>query len=135
MRQFIRHPSDLPIEYTVGDLEVPEKENLKNISQGGLCFCVNNKIKPGSSIHIRIPIRTPAFEANGVVVWCHNCNDRYEVGVKFADEATEFNIRMIEQVCYIEQYRKEVLEKEGRKLSGEEAAMEWVDKYAKTFPR
>ena len=135
MRQFIRHPSDLPIEYTIGDLEAPEKENLNNISQGGLHFCVSNKIKPGSSIHIRIPIRTPAFEAKGVVVWCHNYNDRYEVGVKFADETTEFNIRMIEQVCYIEQYRKEILKKEGRKLSGEEAAMEWVEKYAKDFPR
>jgi len=135
MRQFIRHPSDLPIEYTIGDLEAPEKENLNNISQGGLRFCVSNKIKPGSSIHIRIPIRTPAFEAKGVVVWCHNYNDRYEVGVKFADETTEFNIRMIEQVCYIEQYRKEILKKEGRKLSGEEAAMEWVEKYAKDFPR
>ncbi len=42
---------------------------------------------------------------------------------------------MIEQVCYIEQYRKEVLKKEGRKLSGEEAAMEWVEKYAKDSPR
>jgi hypothetical protein len=41
---------------------------------------------------------------------------------------------MVEQVCHIKQYSKEILEKEGRKLSDEEAAVEWIEKYAKDFP-
>jgi hypothetical protein len=42
---------------------------------------------------------------------------------------------MVEQVCHIEQYKADVLKKEGRELTGEEAAKEWILKYAKDFPR
>lgn len=135
MRQFIRHPSDFPIEYDIRYFNSNGKEPLKNISQGGLCFYVDDNITPGLSIHIRIPVQTPAFEAKGIVAWCQSSNGRYEIGVKFPDESTEFNVRMIEQVCHIEQYSKDVLKKKGRNLSKEEAAMEWVGKYAKDFPQ
>ncbi len=135
MRHFIRHPSDIPIEYTIGNVPTHEKEYMKNVSQGGLCFLASDDIEPGSEIHIQIPIRTPVFEAKGIVVWCRKANKHYVVGVKFADTTTEFNLRMVEQVCYIEQYKNEVLKREGRKLTGEQAAMEWIKKYAKDFPQ
>ena len=41
---------------------------------------------------------------------------------------------MVEQVCPIEQYRHEMLKNEGRTLSSEEAALEWIQKYAPQFP-
>ena len=41
---------------------------------------------------------------------------------------------MVEQLCYIERYRRETLEKEGRDLDSTQAAMEWVSKYAASFP-
>lgn len=41
---------------------------------------------------------------------------------------------MVEQVCYIENYRQEVLRKEGRQLDGEAAAREWIDRFAASFP-
>lgn len=134
MRQFIRHPASLPIEYAVDDSIMHIKEFVKNIGEGGLCFGVSDNIEPGSVIFIRIPVCTPAFEAKGIVVWCCKTNGKYELGVKFADAATEFRVRMVEQVCHIKQYKKEILEKEGRKLSDEEAAVEWIEKYAKDFP-
>ncbi|MBA1333327.1 pilus assembly protein PilZ, partial [Candidatus Endoriftia persephone str. Guaymas] len=40
-----------------------------------------------------------------------------------------------EQVCQIEQYKQQILEQDGRKLSGEEAAMEWIENFADRFPR
>ncbi len=135
MRQFIRHPTDIPIEYTIGESIAYSNEYLKNISRGGLCFCVDVNIEPGFAILIRIPICMPVFKAKGFVVWCHKTKEKYEVGVKFADTGTEFSVRNVEQICYIEEYKKKVLKKEGRKLSGEEAAMEWIEKYAKDFPR
>ena len=45
-----------------------------------------------------------------------------------------FRARMVEQVCHIEQYRHEILKNEGRKLSSEAAALEWIQKYAPLFP-
>jgi hypothetical protein len=42
---------------------------------------------------------------------------------------------LVEQVCHIEQYKKEVFLKEGRLLSGDEAAAEWIEKFANQFPQ
>ena len=135
MRQFIRHPTDMPIKYDIGDVAVNKKEYLNNISHGGLSFRSNIYIEPGSVIDIRIPIRKPVFKAKGIVVWCRKNDGYYEVGVEFEEGKTEYGVRMVEQVCYIEHYKKEIWEKEGRKLSGTEAAAEWIKKYAKDFPR
>jgi hypothetical protein len=44
-------------------------------------------------------------------------------------------MRMVEQVCHIEQYKKELFEDEGRALTGEQAAMEWIKRFAEGFPR
>jgi len=41
---------------------------------------------------------------------------------------------MIEQICHIRQYRAEVLATEGRQLDGDQAAREWIQKFADDFP-
>ena len=135
MRKYIRHPSDIPIEYDLEKVVAEKKEYLNNISTSGLSFRSNMQIKTGSLIQIRIPIREPVFEAEGVVVWCRKNNGYYDVGVEFRDLNAGFGLRMVEQVCHIEQYKKDVLKNERRELSGEEAAVEWITKYAKDFPR
>lgn len=135
MRKYIRHPSDIPIVYDLGDVVADQKEYLKNISISGLCFRSRQYIEQGTTISIQIPLAQPIFSGKGVVVWCQQKSEHYEVGVQFLDEDTGFRVRMVEQVCYIEKYKREVLEKEGRRLSGEEAAVEWITKYAKDFPR
>lgn len=135
MREYIRHPSEIPIECNISDSIVPKKTPLNNISTGGLCFRSDNSIEGGTEVVIHIPIIKPAFKVKGVVVWCHKKNGNYDVGVRFMDMASEFRVRNIEQVCYIEQYRKDELQKKGRRISAEEAALEWVARYAKDFPK
>ena len=134
MRKYIRHPTDIPIEYNIGDLVTDKKEYLKDISHGGLSFQSKVFIEKGSKIMIRFPLRKPILEEEGIVMWCFKNKDQYDVGVRFKNAIDEFRIRMVEQVSYIEHYKKEVLLKEGRKLSGKEAAAEWIQKYAKDFP-
>ena len=134
MRQFIRHPSDIPITYSVAHVGSCWKNRLRNISRGGLCFRADTSIERGCVIHIAIPIREPEFTVTGTIVWCRKTNRHFEVGVRFADENTEFAGRMIEQICHINHYQRQILEREGRQLSGEEAAMEWVARFARDFP-
>jgi len=134
MRHFIRHPSDIPIKYRITRSESGRKNCLKDICPGGLCFQTENPLVRGCVIEITIPVREPPFEATGTIAWCRRIKDHYHVGVRFADENTEFSVRMVEQVCQIHHYQNEVLEKEGRFLSGEEAAAEWVAKHAQNFP-
>lgn len=135
MRKYIRHPTDIPLEFELVDVVAHKKDYLKDISEGGLSFQSAVYLDPGAKIKIRIPLRDPVFEAEGVVVWCRESGDHYDAGVRFKDISSEFGIRMVEQVCHIEHYKAEVLEKEGRKLSGEDAAVEWISKFAKDFPK
>ena len=52
-----------------------------------------------------------------------------------ANTATQedFQARMKAQCHQIERYRLEVLHREGRELSRDEAALEWIERYAESF--
>lgn len=133
-RRFLRHPSDVPIRYSLREVITDERDYLRNIGEGGLCFSSRLAIRPGTRIHIRIPIADPVFEADGIVAWCHQHGAVFEVGVRFEDVEDRYGVRMVEQVCHIEHYRHEILEREGQSLTSEEAALEWIRKYADSFP-
>jgi len=44
-----------------------------------------------------------------------------------------FRVRMLDQVWEIGRYRQAVLKNTGRLLTQEEAALEWIERYAATF--
>ncbi len=140
MRRFIRHPSDIPIEFQIdqGDKQRMQRA-LKNIGAGGLCFVSDHSIDQGTRIHIHIPLEfqredETGFDADGYVAWCLNEDEAYTIGVQFDDQSSRYTMRMVEQVCHIEHYRADVKENEGRDLTSEEAAKEWVERYAAEFP-
>ena len=134
MRKYIRHPSTVPIYYDIIDMAAKRKDPLKNVSVGGLCFETKHLLDKGATLLIQIPLTTPTFQERGTVVWCQPSNSHYDVGVQFMNDESGFRIRMIEQVCHIENYKRKVFEQEGRELSGEEAAIEWITRYARDLP-
>ncbi len=133
MRRFIRHPSDIPIAYSLGKSS-DFTDRLRDVSRGGLCFVSDSPVPSGTTIKIEIGLEDSPFQAEGTVAWCRRENGGYAVGVAFSDSSTQYSVRMIEQICHIEQYRHQMRESEGRELSSEEAAREWVEKYAADFP-
>lgn len=133
-RSFIRHPSNIPIDFQLEELVADGNDYLKNVSQGGLAFHSTIELKPGTTIRINIPLVSPVFQAVGKVTWCHPLHGTFEIGIQFLDDSDSFRARMVEQICYIEQYKQEALDKDGRKLSGEQAAVEWIQKFASDFP-
>lgn len=148
MRRYIRHPSDIPIDFKVDDKETAEIYTVKDVSKGGLCFCTSRPMRKGRKISVHSPLEyqihdSPSqkpteqeklFEAIGVVAWCKKEAEGYSVGVQFADPDTQFGVRMVEQTCHIEQYRHSVLCEEGRQLTSEQAAKEWIERFAAEFP-
>jgi hypothetical protein len=135
MRKYIRHPATIPIFYDQIDIAAKRKDRLKDISLGGLCFQSKRQITPGTVLLIHIPLATPVFQERAMVVWCRSIDPHYEIGVRFMAEESSFRVRMVEQVCYIEKYKQDMREIEGRELSAEQAAMEWIRKYARNFPQ
>ena len=111
-----------------------EDTTLTNVSLGGLSFISKQAIKVGQNASVCIPILQQDNYLGGTVVWCEKSNAGYEIGIEFEGSKDVFRLRMIEQICHIEHYRKEVKLVEGRELSSEQAAKEWITRYADGFP-
>ena len=135
-RRFIRHPSDMPIEYCFTEMPICQQNAISNVSAGGLSFHTQDFIKPDQWLVLRIPVDGKCFEIKAKVKWCEASeNDNgFDVGVQFSDSAEAFSARMVEQICHIEHYKNKVKIEEGRVLSDDQAAAEWIAKFAKDFP-
>jgi PilZ domain len=135
MRQFIRHPADVPIQIRSDTGGAYAGRAAENVSYGGLAFSTDAAIEPDTLIGLLIPHVQPPFEVSAArVAWCRHEGERYLIGVQFPDSEVAFRVRMVEQVCHIKNYRKLILEHEGRELTTEEAAVEWMGRYASSFP-
>lgn len=133
-RQYIRHPSRMPIRFDIQTASCDRGEVLRNVSEGGLCFSTCTAVESGQGIRVTIPVLGRHFEVDGVVAWCRGVAQGYEVGVRFLSPQDRFCVRMVEQLCYIEDYRGTVERNEGRTLTSEQAAREWIHRFAEEFP-
>jgi PilZ domain len=132
MRSFIRHPTDIPIEIRFEDQSC-KHQSLHDVSSGGLCFQYPEALPVGGIFNVHIALTSPPFDACCRVVWCQADVGVWQVGVEFLDQEDLFRLRMVEQICHIEQYRAAVRASQGRALSSHEAAIEWIEKYAESF--
>ena len=135
MRNYIRHPSDIPIEFETIESVGADSEQLNNISEGGLSFNSSRPLHIDSILRIHFPFGSCGHDMRARVKWCKNINEHFEIGVQFLDEDDLFRLRMVEQVCHIEHYKRKVKRLEGRDLSGKDAAMEWIELFAGDFPQ
>jgi hypothetical protein len=132
MRNYIRHPTSIPIHVSSG-ASVSAEVTVNNLSAGGLSFFTNIPVKVGSVVDLMIPCVNPDYQGEGIIVWRRNQPpEGFEVGVRFANDDEYFRIRMVEQICQIEEYRLQLAEV-GRKLTAEEAALEWINRFAADF--
>lgn len=144
MRDFIRHPADIPIEVIINNT-VPSSqksmegvmkiEKMENVSSGGLMFQSSIPYSQNKEVDIKINCVNPKFEAHALVTWCRKSGRHYLVGLEFTDKDNDFKVRMVEQVCHIMHYRNEVMTTEGRELDNDEAAKEWIEQHASDFPK
>jgi hypothetical protein len=133
-RRFIRHPSRMPIRFELRGSLPWREETLRNVSEGGLCFATAVALEADLAIRVTIPVLGEQYVIEGAVAWCRSVESGYEVGVRFFSPQDQFCVRMVEQLCYIEDYRLQVESEEGRCLSSEQAAQEWIDRFADQFP-
>jgi hypothetical protein len=133
-REYIRHTVHVPLEVERAAGRAPRVEAGVNVSFGGLAFAASECPEPGEVLRLRIPTVAPPFEAEARVAWCRPEGERFLVGVEFLDSTAAFQSRMVQQVCSIENYRQEVRRREGRALTPQAAAAEWIGRYAGRFP-
>ncbi len=139
MREFIRHPSSIPVQLVKQEKNTEQAfsgtNTLNNVSFGGVSCLCSEPVEKGSTVRMTIECIDPSFEIEGKAVWCKPNGNMYEVGVEFiVSKEKLFLLRMVEQICHIEHYRNELMHKEGREVSSEMAAKEWIEKHAAEFP-
>ncbi len=138
VRKFIRHPAGVPIQVTLDWAEDENDETvdqtITNVSLGGLAFISHKPLELLERVRVCIPVLNQDNFLVGNVVWCEKSGSGYEIGIEFEKSKDVYRLRMIEQICHIEHYRKEIARVEGRELNAQEAAKEWITKYAGDFP-
>lgn len=134
MRSYIRHPSSIPVQLHAHAYD-SSRVTLRNLSAGGLCLITQEQVSVGDKVDLWIPQVRPEYQGQGVVVWRRQHKPKgFEIGVRFTSDDEYYRARMVEQVCSIEDYRQRLALK-GRQLTSEEAAQEWIHKYAADFDK
>jgi hypothetical protein len=131
---FIRHPVDFPIQVRRLWFNGRSSERPRGGSRLGLCFDSEDFVRPGSLVELSIPLRGDVQKFRGEVVLVRETGFGYEIGVWLQNESDAARARIVEQICHIETYLREKREREGRQLSRERAAREWIAKFAASFP-
>ncbi|MDX8392206.1 MAG: PilZ domain-containing protein [Mariprofundaceae bacterium] len=133
-REFVRHPSSIPIDVRLLDGERGEV-HMSDISLGGLAFAYHWPIALGVQVAVCVPSLASHIELSGRVVRCCGKISQWMVGVVFEEKEDVFRMRMVQQICHVEAYRQEVMTLENRSISSNEAADEWIATNAAHFPR
>jgi len=135
IRRHIRQVTGIPIEV---NLEYHQnhraaEDTITNVSLGGLCFIASDRLEVHEAIQVRIPLLDKQASIDARVAWCNKTERGYEVGLEFNDPEEVERLKMIEQICQIEDFRKQLERQQGRNLSSEQAAREWIGRYAGEF--
>ncbi len=133
MKRTIIHPPVIPLNITKCDEPDLDKKNLRKKDRIRLAIQSEVLIEPKSEVQINYPVTDQDYIVTGTVIKCEEDNDQYNVVVEFSDPNNVTRVRMVEQICRIELYKREVLKNESRSITKTQAALEWIDKYAKDF--
>ena len=134
-QSFIHHPSAVPVKMVVSDSQFP-LPTIQVAASTGVYIHTTTCYPLNSCVEVEINVQSPAFFAKGYICSCEAVTDGlgFQTGVVFDCPETAFAVRMIEQVCHIEQYRQQVSNTEGRELTIDCAAAEWITHHAANFP-
>ncbi|WP_207062831.1 hypothetical protein [Motiliproteus sp. SC1-56] len=130
--QYIDHPREIPI--TLESLPPPDMAPGGPVPAGGLRLRWREKVAVGRFLRVRIPTVQPDAWADMLVAWHRLGRDDYELGLRFLDAEQAFKMRLMEQICHINCYQAAVRRREGRQLSTQQAAREWIASFAADFP-
>lgn len=135
IRRYVRQVTGIPMVVTLDHSKnlSADGDTISNISLGGLALVAEDPIDINESIKVRCPILNNDAQLSGKVIWCEKSQNGYEIGLEFDDPAQIERMRIIDQIIDIEKYRNQVARQEGRHLSSEQAAREWISQYTGDF--
>ncbi len=127
----IDHPASQPLAFRVCAAPQPVAGERGGIY---LRFRAAHPPRAGTPLQLSIEAGGKVHQFHSRVVEVDRAHTPNRVVVRIARQREAFVARMIEQLCHIAHYRQQTLASEGRALSEERAAREWIARYAAAFP-
>jgi len=131
--KFVAHPKDIPLHIEEVDALSTHGKSLDVSGFGGISYLSNKPYKLGQSIQLRLTEIDPDFCVVGRVFKCDEEGSEFRIFIEFPEKKDCYCVRMIEQLSHIEHYRRQA-KSQGRRLNFNEAAAEWIQKFAASFP-
>lgn len=131
--KFVAHPEDIPLIIEEIDYLFNQKQTLDISGFGGISYLSRESYKTGQCIQLQLTEIDPDFCVVGRIYRCDKEKDKYRIFIEFPQKEDCYYVRMIEQLSQIEHYRRKE-KQQGRRLNFNEAATEWIQKFAASFP-
>lgn len=127
----IDHPATQPLDY-----QVRARSRVRAGGGGALYlrFRATHPPRAGSQLLLSIEAAGEVHRFHSRVVEVDRSTSPCRVVVCIGRKREAFAARMVEQICHIAHYRQSALTREGRALSEERAASEWIARFATGFP-
>ncbi|MGH7898216.1 MAG: PilZ domain-containing protein, partial [Candidatus Binatia bacterium] len=110
------------------------KSTVGDLSEGGLAFACDSPLEPGTVVEVSLPLADQPFLLVGCVRRCEPAaTSEFRIGVEFLHPAMSFRMKLAEQILRIQELRRELSRERGEEISNEEAARQWVERYAAEF--
>lgn len=134
MRGTTRHNTSIPVDLQInGKGAQLSSLRVANISAGGLGIYAPSAVATGTPVTLNFCDTWPDYVIRGDVAWCLDEPQGYHLGIEFQHANEAFKARMLAQFGQIQRYRSSVRQNEGRRLTTDQAAREWIDLYAEAF--
>ncbi|WP_210395291.1 PilZ domain-containing protein [Motiliproteus sediminis] len=135
MSHQISHPAGIPINCRCSATSTVTPAALQNISDEELCFQSPTPFDLCARVTLSIDLFDPPFHGEAWVIGCHPDGDRFEVRVRLLDPDKAFDLRMAEQLCHIEHYKRQRAQELMQQINDDTAAREWIERFAESFSR
>jgi hypothetical protein len=122
-----RLPSALSVHIRHSRRDGSRHRTIQNISLGGIACYSDEAVPTGDRITVELGIGGQHLQLEGCVVWCRAAGGHFELGLRFDEGAGDSREKAYRDLAEIERYRHEVLMLEGRQLSSDAAAQEWMN--------
>ncbi|KJJ84804.1 type IV pilus assembly PilZ [Candidatus Omnitrophus magneticus] len=138
-RRFDKHVIASPLHYEIVDN--PSKIDLNTFysSEGGLLFASKHEVFPDEIIILKIPLYDKNFEIRAKVIYTAKSPepeiDQFKVAVVFCSPSDAFRIKLVEQICLIEEYRIYRSLALTREILLQDASNEWIARYSEKFKK
>lgn len=131
--EFVAHPKDLPLEITLIEDQTFPVDTEEKLGFVGITCLAANHYESGRSVRVTLEEIDPNFCVTGRIAWCDKELGEYRIAIEFPIKDECYCVRMVEQLSQIEHYRRQA-KTQGRRLNYNEAAAEWIQKFAASFP-